>query len=189
MRYWLIGNGDIAQETYAEINAQADCIVQINACRHVEGLDAAKTRYVFITNTGDTSDAVEGLLRHEKRLVSSIVYLSRNRFYYNMKKRWLRRIVRYPQWWNFAECGSWRGLRGVWPIRSVGFVESARLDVDMMRRGMTQEKMPSTGLVAYDWIRRRLKPGDGLNVDGFSFVGWEGHAWEIEKRIVMPLQL
>jgi hypothetical protein len=49
--------------------------------------------------------------------------------------------------------------------------------------------MPSTGMVAYDWLRRRLRTGDSLAVEGFAFQGWEGHPWQIESQLIRPKEL
>jgi hypothetical protein len=59
----------------------------------------------------------------------------------------------------------------------------------MMLKGMPFRCQPSTGMVAYSWLRRRLRIGDSLAVEGFAFQGWEGHPWQIESQLIRPKQL
>ena len=49
---------------------------------------------------------------------------------------------------------------------------------------MHHTAMPSTGMIAYDWLLRKLKPEDTLTVEGFTFEGWSGHPWEIESQLI-----
>jgi hypothetical protein len=54
----------------------------------------------------------------------------------------------------------------------------------MIKLGMGPSCMPSTGMIAYHWLSQRLKPRDSLDIAGFTFEGWEGHPWKIEKTLV-----
>jgi hypothetical protein len=54
----------------------------------------------------------------------------------------------------------------------------------MLRAGMPPGNMPSTGMVAYHWLLKKLAPGDSLDIAGFTFEGWNRHPWEIERTII-----
>jgi hypothetical protein len=43
------------------------------------------------------------------------------------------------------------------------------------------------GMIAYDWLRRRLQPSDCLFTEGFTFEVWHGHPWAIEKQLIKPI--
>ena len=53
--------------------------------------------------------------------------------------------------------------------------------------GMAPACMPSTGMIAYDWVRRRLEAWDYLFTEGFTFEGWAGHPWAIERQLIKPI--
>jgi hypothetical protein len=45
------------------------------------------------------------------------------------------------------------------------------------------DKMPSSGFVTLHYVMERF-PEWQVNLIGFSFEGWSGHPWELEKRFV-----
>lgn len=48
--------------------------------------------------------------------------------------------------------------------------------------------MPSTGVFAVLYaINEISKDGDELNLIGFTFEGWRGHGWEIERALIQEL--
>ena len=45
------------------------------------------------------------------------------------------------------------------------------------------DKMPSSGFVVLTYVLQRF-PDSQITLIGFSFEGWSGHPWELEKRFV-----
>ena len=84
---------------------------------------------------------------------------------------------------------AWRSLAKHWPVECVTLLSSLRLEYQLRRLGMHHTAMPSTGMIAYDWLLRKLKPDDTLAVEGFTFEGWSGHPWEIESQLILPVGL
>ena len=57
-----------------------------------------------------------------------------------------------------------------WEVSTISFLSALRLDVTLVRLGMPPSWMPSTGLIAYSWLRKRLRKCDTLEIQGFTFL-------------------
>lgn len=179
MRYLLVGNGEC--KNAADLAADADVIIQINSCRHNAVLPK-RTRYVFLINSGgQMSSVIEKMPLSE--LGSATVILARNPTVYSIKQRLLK-LKQIPDFETFEICG--RPTLPM-PVKMIGFLEGLRLEYKMRVLGMPFRLHPSSGMVAYYWLCNRLKEGDELSLAGFSFEGWHGHPWAIERRIIKPI--
>ncbi len=78
-------------------------------------------------------------------------------------------------------------LRRDWRLGLVSPACSAALDALLTQHGMPPEHMPSTGMAAWFWLRRRLRPGDSINLAGFTHEGWFRHPWAIERALMRGL--
>jgi hypothetical protein len=184
MNYLLVGNGPT--QDLARASDAADSIVQINSCRHAANLPAEKTHHIFIANMGakvsmPLCKAIEkqrALLRH------ATVVLGRNPYFYASKRAFLQ----VQDWKNalhdYHLTEAWRTLAHKWKVERVSFLSSMRLEWQLRQLGMRQATMPSTGMIAYDWLLQRLKPEDTITIEGFSFEGWPGHPWAIESQLI-----
>jgi hypothetical protein len=179
--YLLVGNGP-APGLAAAVR-KADAVVQINDCRHAQALPP-RTRYVFLTNSGPEVSRLVGCLSSYRRedFPYARIVLARNPAFYTLKQWLLRAMNRH--WRDYELSQAWTQLRPMWPIETVSFLSALRLDRQLRALGMPGGCMPSTGMIAYDWLSRRLDYDDTLAVEGFTFEGWEGHPWNIERQLI-----
>ncbi|MCX8504560.1 MAG: hypothetical protein ORN52_11375 [Beijerinckiaceae bacterium] len=187
MNYLLVGNGPT--KNLARAADAADSIVQINHCRHAEHLSAEKTQHVFIANMGETVSAplCQAIKERGALLGEATIIRGRNPVFYTSKSVYLQTQSLGVSLHDYRLTQSWRMLAKIWPIKSVSLLSSVRLKYQMLRLGMPQASMPSTGMIAYDWLLRKLKPNDRLTVEGFTFEGWPGHPWAIERDLILPI--
>lgn len=185
MRYLLVGNAPNCADAVVKMAEHGDAIVQCNNCAYAEMLPSVQHNYVFVTNTAPAPEMVRAI---EKRLTSlrslpvfasTDIVLCRNPYAYALGKYVFR------ERFDVYRCSS--ELSRFWPVRTVSFASSVRLHFALLKRGMEICQMPSTGMVAYDWVRRRLRPGDSLLLAGFTHQGWQGHPWHVESEIVRPV--
>jgi hypothetical protein len=181
--YLLVGNAPSASLAAA---VRADVIVQINDCPHAAALPVARNHYIFLTNSGpDVSKLVDRLLSRRDYIPHARVVLARNPTFYAIKK-WLLRLRGRSHWRDYQLTHTWRKLRGVWPVQKVSFFSTFRLEQKLIAMGMPPSCMPSTGMVAYDWLSRECHAGDSIAIEGFTFEGWDRHPWQIERQLVQP---
>lgn len=179
MNYLLVGNGECTN--IADLAASADIIVQINSCRHNAMLQK-RTCFVFLINSGGQMDSVIQKMPLDD-LQSATIILSRNPFVYWLKYNLLK-AMRLPEFETFEMCN--RPSLPM-PTKVISFIEALQLEYTMRRNGMAFRYHPSTGMVAYYWLRKRLQPEDTLSLAGFTFEGWEGHVWAIERELIKPI--
>jgi len=187
MHYLLVGNGPT--KDLARVADAADSIVQINHCRHAERLSAKKTQHVFIANMGETVSAplCQAIKDRSALLRDATIIRGRNPLFYTSKRAYLETKSWGRSLQDYQLTQSWRMLSNMWPITSVSLLSSVRLEYQMLRLGMPEAAMPSTGMIAYDWLLRQLKPDDRLTIEGFTFEGWPGHPWEIERELILSV--
>ena len=187
MHYLLVGNG--TAHDLARASDAADSIIQINGCRHAAVLDADKTRHIFIANMGETVSAplCRAIKEQGALLGDATIIRGRNPLFYAAKRAFLQAQNWRLSLYDYQLTQSWKMLAKKWPIESVSLSSSMRLEYQLRRLGMAQDAMPSTGMIAYDWLLQRLKPDDHLTVAGFTFEGWPGHPWEIERELVLSV--
>lgn len=179
MRYLLVGNGptnDVGVKA-----KHADAVIQINDCQHNDQAIAEKTRYIFVSNSGDTSlPLLDHILRHKYSFPNAQIICARNPLYYTVKK-WLLRLRGNSLVPNYEILPAWERLTG---RIFVSFLQTMRLEFKLRKHGMAPSLMPSTGMIAYHWLCQRLEPADSLDLVGFTFEGWEHHPWDIERKLV-----
>jgi len=187
MNYLLIGNGPI--KDLARASDAADSIVQMNNCRHASRDIAAKTQHIFITNMGAkvSGPLCQAIKTHGALLGNATVVLGRNPLFYSSKRAFLQAQDWMAPFDDYQLTQAWRSLAKDWPVERVSLLSSMRLEYQLRRLGMHHKAMPSTGMIAYDWLLRRLKPEDTLAVEGFTFEGWSGHPWAIESQLILPV--
>jgi hypothetical protein len=185
MRYLLIGNAPNCADAVVENAAHADVIIQCNGCTYAEVLPSVRDNYVFVSNTAPKPEIIGAIehrltsLRSLPVFTSTSIILCRNPRAYTLGAYLLRGRLNVRT--EFFE------LNRFWPVRAVSFVSTVRLHTSLLKLGMQIRQMPSTGMVAYDWIRRRLRPTDSLLVAGFTHQGWQGHPWHLEREIIKPV--
>lgn len=185
MRYLLVGNAPNCGDGVVKKAEHADAIVQCNNCAYAEMLPFAQHNYVFVSNTAPRPEVIRAIERRLTSLrslpvfASTDIVLCRNPYAYALGKHVFGE--------RFAVHRYASELNRFWPVRTVSFASTVRLHIDLLKRGMEIRQMPSTGLVAYDWVRRRLQPGDSLLLAAFAHQGWRGHPWHLEREIVKPV--
>lgn len=180
MRYLLVGNGPSIDLNKLR---HADAVIQFNSCMYADRVSIGKTLAVFVTNVGEENGSIISKLLERKHLFPGItVKLARNPLFYGLKAR---AAVRARSWIApYCQLNDgWDALP--WPVEVVSLATTIRLEFLLRRRKMHRSFMPSTGMVAYYAMQRRLLPGDSLDFTGFTFEGWGGHPWEIEKRLII----
>jgi hypothetical protein len=192
MRYLLVGNAPI-DGMEASIR-DADVIIQTNKCLHVDLIPRGKTKYVVITNTGTPSKKV---VRHVRKLTTqnklgdfSLVF-ARNEAYSLEKVRRLKAVAtgifRFFRSYRSFRCPlDKKAIAAEFKLIEIGADFSAQLDRRLMALGMKENQLPSTGLIAFEWIKTLMRPGDQLEPIGFTHQGWDGHPWTIEAQLVRP---
>jgi len=184
MNYLLVGNGPTQNLAYA--SDASDSIIQINTSRHAAKLPVEKTHHIFISNMGEKVSAslCQAIEKQHELLCHATVVLGRNLSFYVSK----RAVLQVRDWHNglhdYHLTQAWRTLAPRWKVERVSFLSSVRLEFQLRQLGMRRASMPSTGMIAYDWLLQRLKPEDSLTVEGFTFEGWSGHPWAIESRLI-----
>lgn len=184
MNYLLVGNGPTTN--LGAVANKADVIVQINDCKYAAELPTFRKQYIFLTNTGPhVSSLVEKLLSRREHIPFARVFLARNPLLYTVRKCLSAADLRG----DYRVSQAWKQLLGVWRTEAVSCWSTFRLERQLETLGMPANLMPSTGMIAYDWISRRLRCGDSLEVMGFTFEGWNRHPWEIERQLIKPKRL
>jgi hypothetical protein len=188
MRYLLVGNGALLETDY-DLIERAKVIIQINDCRHADKIPYHLTKYVFLSNTGTNQcEKVVDAFLEKQHLFSEVqIILARNPIFYRLKKLALA-IKRRPHGKHCTPSNAWNRLANSPAIKKTSFLSSLRLDLKMIRMGMAPSYHPSTGMIAYDWLSRYLSINDRLDIIGFSFEGWSGHAWSVEKQIIKDIE-
>jgi hypothetical protein len=182
MDYLLVGNGPASD--LANVTKQADAIAQINDCPHAEELPVNRTRYIFLSNPGqDTKQLVDKLISRRVLFPHAKIILVRNPAFYTVKKSLLKSFGR-AAWHNYRLSEDWKRLREYWPIEIVSCFSALRLERKLRALGMPRSCMPSTGMITYDWLSRQLFRSDSLEIQGFSFEGWDRHPWHVERQLV-----
>ena len=181
MRFLLVGNGpstDIKDKA-----RHAEAVVQINSCEHSQSIATDKTIAVFVANAGmEIRDRIMGgLLAKRQHIPNAKLILAKNPAFYRLKgwaatlkKSWMAPHYRLSSGWE----------KFSWPMQTVSLTTTLTLEYLLRSRGMMPSLMPSTGMIAYYSLLRSLRPGDSLDVTGFTFEGWEGHPWQIESQLV-----
>ena len=192
MRYLLVGNAPI-DGMEASIR-DADVIIQTNKCLHVDLIPQEKTKYVIITNTGTPSKKV---VRHVRKLLArkklsdfSLVF-ARNEAYSEEKIRRLKAAATgffriFRSYRSFRCPLDKKAIAAEFKLIEIEAAFSAELDQRLMALGMKEDQLPSTGLIAFEWIKTLMRPGDHLEPIGFTHQGWDGHPWTIEAQLVRP---
>ncbi len=189
LRYLLVGNAPNSGEAVARAALDADVIVQHNTCEYAALLPEVRANYVFITNSGfHALKIIERLLAVREAPVFGCtrLILARNPAFYTFKK-YLLRAGKHVAWRHYGIHRQWTALSRVWPIQTMSFLSSARLERGLRNLGMESWRMPSTGMISYDWLCRRLEPRDSLVIEGYKFDNWYGHPRHIEKELIRPI--
>jgi hypothetical protein len=182
MRYLLVGNGP-SKDVEAKAK-HAEAIVQINSCMHAARIPFGKTTHVFLVNTGINAcpPTVKELMGKKELLPSITVVRSRNEVFYYLKGK----LIGLRSQWHARDYivnDAWRNLP--WPTEEVSFKSTMKLEYKLLKAGMPVGWVPSTGMIAYHWLRQKLTSGDSLDITGFTFEGvFERHPWEIEKTLI-----
>ena len=187
--YLLIGNATGQTEKVAHAAAQADVIVQINHCHYADVLPKVRACYLFLANTGIHTGAITDHLLsicHMPVFNNTTLLLARNPAFYTIKK-YLLQARRLELAKDYVVNEQWEPASRLWPTETISFLSAVMLDLALSRRGMPPSYQPSTGMIAYDWIRRRLRPHDRLAVEGFTFEGWRFHPWAVEREVIKPI--
>lgn len=189
MRYLLIGNALNSADAVVKAAPSADIIIQHNTCDYAELLPQVRANYVFVTNSGPHAYKIMNrllALRQTPVFTTTRLILARNRAFYTLKKH-LMRARKHPVWPAYRIHRQWNAVSRIWPMQTMSFGSTVRLEGKLLRLGMARWRMPSTGMIAYDWLRRRLQPSDCLFTEGFTFEVWHGHPWAIEKQLIKPI--
>lgn len=185
MRILLVGNANVFIS--AKLAAWADRVVQINDCVNDRPALARKTTQVFLLNTGhkhhERMAALAAGFAARGTFPQASFVLPRNPAFYAEIRRALQ-AAGHPNEAAFAASLAPDRLPPGVPVVEISYEDSARLRESLLAQGMEPHQDASTGLIAYDWIRRRMEPGDELRVIGFGHEGWRGHPWAIERRIM-----
>jgi hypothetical protein len=166
MRYLLVGNG--AATDISTKARHADAVIQINRCAHREAIAPEKMSHVCVVNVSDPTaiDGVAAMLQGLSLPDHTKIVFTRNPTFY-----WLKS---FAAWLYNPD-----GLRCFLPFKpdvarpgeTVSFLAACLLELRMLKAGMPPRNMPSTGMVAFDWLSKKLNPGDSLDIDGFTFEG------------------
>jgi hypothetical protein len=184
--YLIVGNGPT--NDLSSVLKTYDQFIQINDCIHSAHLSDFRTRYIFITNSGRVPSDVFNKLREKiNGFTHTEVILVRNPLFYTLKSLVLR-LAGKRDWADFRTSAVFDGLKPKRKIRTISFFETLAIEIKLMRLGMRPSLMPSTGLIAYLWMMKRIMPIDTISLAGFTFEGWTGHPWDIEKAIVKPFK-
>jgi hypothetical protein len=189
LRYLLIGNAPNCADAVAKAVPSADIIVQHNTCDYAELLPQVAANYVFITNSGPHARKITRCLLSRQHLpvfATTHLMLARNPVFYTFKKYRLL-AQKHPYWQTYKIHWRWNAPGRIWPIETMPFMPTVTLERRMRDLGMEHWRMPSTGMIAYDWLCRRLQPQDCLLVAGFKFDNWRGHPRDVERGLIKPI--
>jgi hypothetical protein len=179
MRYLLVGNG--AATDIATKAKHADAVIQINRCAHREAIAPEKMSHVCVVNTVDPAafhDTV-AMLRGLNLPAHTKIVFTRNPAFY-----WLKSFAAWLYNPDGLRCFLPFKIDLAWSSETVSFLATCLLEFRMLRAGMPLRNLPSTGMVAFDWLSKKLRPGDSLDIDGFTFEGWDRHSWDVERQLI-----
>ncbi len=189
MRYLLVGNANVFISS--ALAARADRVVQINDCVNNRPILAAKTIAVFLINSGKHHERMARLAQSyvERGLFPQATFiLPRNPEFYAEKRRELQ-AAGHPNADAFETTLDLARLPQGVPAQELSYADSADLRARLLAAGMEPHQDASSGMVAYDWIKRRMTPEDKLDVVGFGHAGWRGHPWAVEGRMMAADEL
>jgi hypothetical protein len=191
LRYLLVGNAPDCSDAVLKSAQHAEAIVQLNKCAYAEILPPDRTNYIVITNSGQVSewlsivDRVASVITMPAFRNARVVF-ARNPLFYTLKKHAIR--ARGNPMWEFYRINRLQEDRcSNWPLETSSFASTLRLEWKLLRLGMRKSSMPSTGMIAYHWLRERVTNTDAIILEAFTFHGWHIHPWPIEKQLVRPI--
>ena len=109
---------------------------------------------------------------------------SRNALFHRLKGK-LVRLASERRARDYITCNKRCRQSLPWPVEEISFISTLKLEYKLLKAGMKFGWMPSTGMIAYHWLRQKVERGDSLDITGFTFEGWGGHPWHIEKTMVV----
>jgi hypothetical protein len=182
----IVGNGEISERAAGEIDA-ADLVVRFNDCRSTKA-GGTKTDIVAVCNTG--RPAAWMLSAPEWRgnpavLAASAIWCVRDPEKFADMKAPL--AISHPELDDF--CDDYTGEFAAFAAETgKGFAI-----IDRSTHEATDDALaafdpdayvvPSSGLIVIAEMLRRY-PNDDLGIAGFGHVGWDGHPFAAEKRLV-----
>lgn len=182
----IVGNGEIAEGVASEIDA-ADTVVRFNDCRSF-GAGGSRTDIVAVCNTGRPARAMLGSAEWRKSppvAAASEIWSVRDPAKFAALRTSL--ALSHPELDDFCDdytdqftafCRA-TGKRHVVIDQSV----HERVDEALSAHEPGSYVVPSSGLVAIGALML-LYPDDDIAVTGFSHIGWDGHPFAAEKRLV-----
>ncbi len=146
MRYLLIGNALNSADAVVKAAPSADIIIQHNTCDYAELLPQVRANYVFVTNSKPHAYKIMNrllALRQTPVFTTTRLILARNRAFYTLKKH-LMRARKHPVWPAYRIHRQWNAVSRIWPMQTMSFGSTVRLEGKLLRLGMARWRMPST---------------------------------------------
>jgi len=202
----LLGNAAVRSDLSAFVDG-SDCVVRLNDCRNFGANTGVKTDMLVLNNTGDPArvKALGYLLkpRTQKQIERDFPYLQHVKKVFfarpsdrdcraflqqevpsanRLRDRQLKQIASDRR----LECEIARALgldENIIEQATMAFYVSTWRK--LLSFGQTDAIMPSTGIMALEkLVQMQSSDPFHLYIGGFTHEGWEGHPWELERKMV-----
>lgn len=183
----IVGNGEISQAAGAMIDA-CDLVIRFNDCRSL-GRGGGKTDVVAVCNTGRpargmvTSDAWRGSAAVSQ---ASAIWCVRDPRKFSELRAPL--MASHPELYDlcddftpqFAAFSAATGKAHYVVDRAM----HEAVDEELQPHQPGAYVVPSSGLIVIRDVLNTAGPHDTVSIAGFGHVGWSGHPFAAEKRLV-----
>ncbi|BCX47854.1 urease accessory protein [Haloferula helveola] len=182
-RIFIIGNGEVSRDLSDEIDA-SDFVIRFNQPKRSIGMTGTRTDLLFVNACDipmkrrlDDSDYWRSpIVGAAGEVILNYNWLSL-RLYGVPLRRWIRERRRYD--WIEPTIAAFQAMGK--PVRCLTTREYRAALRDLRTGG--ENPCPSTGYLGIHHFLTRLSvPDDRITICGFSFEGWRGHQWDLEKN-------
>ncbi|AGB74956.1 hypothetical protein [Rhizobium tropici] len=182
MKYLILGNAP-GLDPRAAI-ADADIVIQINSCIYLDEVSASKTKFIFITNSGYPYDFSEYLTGFSSNKLKPTIVVARNPSLYEVKRRFLWNLNRSISEYYVTYPETLERIDPYFPMELASEECGWEIERDLAANGCSAYYMPSTGYIAFHWIKKKISANDTVELFGFTHKGWPLHPWKYEQKMM-----
>lgn len=190
-RLFIVGNGPLPHDMSERVDA-SDHVVRFNEPKASIGMSGTKTSWLFVCNTGKP---MQRRLNNPNYPSSPIVQAAEMVFLvnhpisvkkYGLQPKFLSRLKGRRAEWTWAALMMYGAAGKMVTVLPPTFYEESCLELGADAAIMLERRtFPSTGYFGIRFALARL-PADRWDVEiaGFSWQGWQRHAWADERAWV-----
>ncbi len=204
----IVGSAPLDSD-FSEIIDSCDCVVRFNNCKNYNANSGKKTDILILTNTGNPfkQATLKFMLkkREKDEVKTELPYLHSTKYIWFVRPNLLFLRTYYKH--NFSEDNTFLkqelknlniiGQRDIIAeiidaqkiskkrVTSISEKMYIQTWKKLLSYGATDALMPSTGLLGIEMILDNPSfRNHEKYIIGFTWQGWKGHPWQLEKRLV-----